>query len=270
MSADVADAQERASAARPGSLVAALGGDGFMAPVAQGAAAAGADFLPLPGGRGNDICAQIGLPSHPVRAAELLPTLVRRDMDLGWIETADGRSTPFLGTVNIGFDSHANARANTYRRNFGSLTYIAAGVQTLFAYRGAEFTVTVDGRAWTRPGWFVTLSAAGSCGGGLVVGPDALADDGLLDLTFQREGSPWFVVETFARALVRATRGASHAEFDRGAEIRVSSPESLIAYADGDAAGPLPARIVARQGTVRTLVPEGSRLFRWPAPQSGV
>ncbi|MCB4209111.1 diacylglycerol/lipid kinase family protein [Arthrobacter sp. UM1] len=269
---DLDDARAAAGAAAPEALVAALGGDGLQAPVAEAVSRAGARFLPLPGGRGNDLCARLGLPRSPVAAARSLPDLEERAMDLGRVTCADGTSAPFLCTANIGFDSHANERANRSPRNLGTLTYLAAGAQTLVSYRGTRFRVELgspEGAAgtvrwrerWSEHGWFVTVSAAGSCGGGLVLGPDARADDGLLDLAFQRDGSPLRVAETFVRSMTGLVRGASRLEFARSARARVSADEPLVVYADGDAVGPLPAEFEARGGTVRTLAPRRSRLF---------
>lgn len=289
---DLDDARAAAGAVSPESLVAALGGDGLQAPVAEAVSQAGARFLPLPGGRGNDLCSRLGLPRSPVAAARSLPELEERAMDLGRVSCADGTSSPFLCTANIGFDSHANERANRSCRNLGTLTYLAAGAQTLVSYRGTRFRVELDspgpgsagpdspvpdspgrpspeaggGEArwrerWSEHGWFVTVSAAGSCGGGLVLGPDARADDGLLDLAFQKDGSPLRVAETFVRSMTGLVRGASRLEFARSARVRVSADEPLVVYADGDAVGPLPAEFEARGGTVRTLVPRRSGLF---------
>ncbi len=55
--------------------VAALGGDGYLAAIAQGLAGTGAVMVPIPGGRGNDWCRAIGAGPEPVARAEALAPL---------------------------------------------------------------------------------------------------------------------------------------------------------------------------------------------------
>lgn len=254
------DARQQAAGWAPGGVVVGLGGDGLHAYAALGASEGGAQYLPLPGGRGNDICRQLGLGGSPGAVAGRIGRLVPRALDIGHVTAGDGAARPFLATVNIGFDAESNALANSFTRSAGVLTYLWAGLITLTRAKEHEFTVTLPGesRAWTSRGWMATVSGLGSCGGGFVLAPQARGDDGLLTLTFHGAGSRVFLVETLARALLRRTFGASRARFEEGetVEIASSAVPALTAYADGDLVGPLPVACRARQAVVEILAAE--------------
>ena len=53
-----------------GSIVAALGGDGYLSAVARGCHESDAIFAPLPGGRGNDLCRALGIGTDPLARAD--------------------------------------------------------------------------------------------------------------------------------------------------------------------------------------------------------
>ena len=58
-----------------GSIVAALGGDGYLSAVARGCHESDAIFAPLPGGRGNDLCRALGIGTDPLARARSLARL---------------------------------------------------------------------------------------------------------------------------------------------------------------------------------------------------
>ena len=58
-----------------GSIVAALGGDGCLSAVARGCHESDALFVPMPGGRGNDLCRALGVGTDPLVRARRLASL---------------------------------------------------------------------------------------------------------------------------------------------------------------------------------------------------
>ena len=71
------------------SIVAALGGDGYLGAVARGCHDSGALFVPFPGGRGNDLCRALGIGTDPLARA--------RDVaSLGFVSGTAGDEMQFL------------------------------------------------------------------------------------------------------------------------------------------------------------------------------
>src|SRR5437764_15449544 len=89
-----------AEAAAAGEVAVAFGGDGLISAVAGALKGSHGVVGVLPGGRGNDLCRVLGIPSKPVAACGVLSSGVERRLDLG---EAGGRT--FAGIASCGCDS---------------------------------------------------------------------------------------------------------------------------------------------------------------------
>lgn len=253
----LADATAQALGADEGSLVAVLGGDGFLGAAAAGARESGAVLLPLAGGRGNDTVRRLGLGLDPVRTVQALGSLAVRELDLGLV---NGR--PYFGVANVGFDGLANEYGNSARLNLGPFVYLYGGLRAFLEWKDVTFTVTVDGHESTFPGWFVAVGNVGQYGGGLRICPEARADDGLLDVVSLGRASILAVAATFLRSYRGSHLGQANIEFSRGSAVTISANRALHIYADGEQVAALPAVVELAPRAVRVLVPAGSPVLQ--------
>ncbi|WP_411732405.1 diacylglycerol/lipid kinase family protein [Paeniglutamicibacter sp.] len=250
------EATDRARAAAAGSLVAVLGGDGFLGAAAAGARDSGAILLPLAGGRGNDTIRRLGLDLDPVKTVNNMGQLVVREMDLGLV---NGRA--YFGVANVGFDGLANEYGNSARINLGPFVYLYGGLKAFLQWRNVTFTLGVDGVESTVPGWFVAVGNVGQYGGGLHICPQAKVDDGLLDVVSLGKATILGVALTFVRSYRGTHLRQENIGFTRGREITISASKPLNIYADGEKVGALPATIGIAPAAVKVLVPVGSQVF---------
>ncbi|UVJ38965.1 diacylglycerol kinase family protein [Arthrobacter sp. CJ23] len=250
------EATRKAREAAPGSIVAVLGGDGFLGAAACGARDSGVVLLPLAGGRGNDTVRRLGLGIDPVQTVRNIPQLVVRDVDLGLV---NGRA--YFGVANVGFDGLANEYGNSTELNLGSLTYLYGGLKALREWKDVTFTVTVDGKETVFPGWFVAVGNVGQYGGGLRICPEAKVDDGLLDVVSLGRASIFRVVATFLRSYRGTHLGTPGVGFTHGRSVTISANKPLHVYADGEMLAPLPATVEILPAAVKVLVPRDSPVF---------
>ncbi|MDN4611378.1 diacylglycerol/lipid kinase family protein [Arthrobacter burdickii] len=253
MTGSLREATERARTAAPGSVVAALGGDGFLGAVAAGARDSGAVLLPLAGGRANDAVRRLGLPLNPVRAVRALPRYEVTAIDLGQV---NGR--PYLGVAHVGFDALANEYGNATRVALGPFVYLYGGLKAFRAWRGVTFTLSVDGTERVFPGWFVAVGNGGQYGGGLRICPRAKVDDGLLDVVSLGRSSFLTVVATFLLSYRGRHLGRRGIAAARGSSVRITADEPLNVYADGELVGPLPAAMTIAPRALKVLMPADS------------
>jgi YegS/Rv2252/BmrU family lipid kinase len=253
VTASLADATAQAGAAAPGTLVAVLGGDGFLGAVAAGARESAAVVLPLAGGRGNDTVRRLGLALDPVKAVRGMGSLVVRELDLGLV---NGR--PYFSVANVGFDGLANEYGNGARLNLGPFVYLYGGLKALLEWKDVTFTVAVDGIETTFPGWFVAVGNVGQYGGGLRICPQALANDGLLDVVALGRASIPGVVATFLRSYRGRHLHQPNISFVRGQRVEISANRPLAIYADGERVAALPAVVELAPRAVKVLVPPDS------------
>ncbi|QHK20472.1 diacylglycerol kinase family lipid kinase [Pseudarthrobacter psychrotolerans] len=252
----LAEATRKARDAAAGSLVAVLGGDGFLGAAASGARESGAVLLPLAGGRGNDTVRRLGLGLDPAQTVRNIPQLVVRDIDLGLV---NGR--PYFGVANVGFDGVANELGNSTDLNLGSLTYLYGGLKAFMGWQDVTFTVTVDGLETVFPGWFVAVGNVGQYGGGLHICPEAKVDDGLLDVVTLGRASILRVAATFLRSYRGTHLNTPGVGFTRGRSVTISANRPLNIYADGEMIAPLPATVEIVPAAVKVLVPGNSPVF---------
>jgi YegS/Rv2252/BmrU family lipid kinase len=235
-----------------GEVAVAFGGDGLIGVVAGALASAGSGVLGiLPGGRGNDFARALGIPLTPVEACAVLAHGVERPLDLG---EANGRV--FAGIASCGFDSEANRIANDTRLVRGNLVYAYGALRALAAWQPARFTLTVDDRpARMVVGYTIAAANSKAYGGGMLMAPDALLTDGLLELVVV--GAMGKV--RFLRGLPDVFKGqhVNHPEVEvvRCAAVEISADRPFTMYADGDPIAELPVQVRALPGAVRALTP---------------
>ncbi len=247
-------------AARAGETVVALSGDGMIGVLADALQAVpGAVLGVLPGGRGNDLARVLGISDDAVAACETIAHGVPRPVDLGVVLDPStgvvGRA--FVGIASVGFDSEANRIANEAPAWLGGGVYAYGALRALLSWRPARFEIELDPPGERRAFTGYTIAAANSraYGGGMLMAPDALLDDGLLEV---------IVVEDVSRArflanLPKVFRG-THVQLPsvhvfRAAEVAIAANRPFTMYADGDPLGELPLRIRAVAGAVNILVP---------------
>jgi YegS/Rv2252/BmrU family lipid kinase len=240
-------------AAGRGEIAATLGGDGLAGAVADALRAVpGAVLGVLPGGRGNDLARVLGIPRDPLAACAVIAHGTPRALDLGAVG-----ATAFVGIASAGFDSDANRIANRAPARLGNLVYAYGALRALWSWRPATFQIELhpSGERVRFTGYSVAAANSRAFGGGMYLAPDALLDDGLLDIV---------LIEQVARVrylgnLPRVFRG-THVRLEsvrvlRAAEVEIAADRPFVMYADGDPIGELPVRVRAVPGAVRVLVP---------------
>ncbi|MHB8242884.1 MAG: diacylglycerol/lipid kinase family protein [Solirubrobacteraceae bacterium] len=258
---DLDHARELASkAALAGETVVALSGDGMVGVVADALQAIPGSVLGvLPGGRGNDLARVLGISDDAVAACATIAHGVPHTMDLGVaVDSLTGTiGRAFVGIASVGFDSEANRIANEAPARLGSLVYAYGALRALASWRPARFEVALDGgerRSFTA----YTVGAANSktYGGGMRAAPDALLDDGLLEVVILESVSK---LRFLTRILPKVFSGGHVNEptvhVFRAREVAIAADRPFIVYADGDPLGELPLRIRALPGAVTVLVP---------------
>ena len=168
-----------------------VGGDGTIHEVVNGLLTANGGDLPdigvVPLGTGNDFYRIVGAPKDIGGAIGVLKGGHIRRVDVGKVEW-DGQERFFVNLMGVGLDVEVLLRRERVRRLSGMAQYLAALVTAIVRYRPVEVEVELDGREIIRePTMLSAVTVGPSVGGGFMLNPTALADDGLLDLCFVRK-----------------------------------------------------------------------------------
>jgi diacylglycerol kinase family enzyme len=101
----------------------------------------------------------------------------------------------------------------------------------------------------------VAVANSRAYGGGMYIAPEAMLDDGMLDVVVCERTSRW----RFLTMLPRVFKG-THVELPevrtfRTRELTLAADRPFVMYADGDPIGTLPVRVSALPGAVAVLAP---------------
>jgi YegS/Rv2252/BmrU family lipid kinase len=259
---DLAHARELgAEAASRGETVVALSGDGMIGVLADVLREVPSAILGvLPGGRGNDLARVLGIAEDPVAACATIAHGVPRAIDLGLVtdERPGANGQAFVGIASAGFDSDANRIANEAPAWLGGLVYSYGALRALLSWRPAHFEIELDppGERHSFTGYSVGAANSKTYGGGMRAAPEAMLDDGLLEIVVLESVSKL----TFLAKILPKVFSGMHVHEPcvsvfRAREISLGADRPFTMYADGDPIGELPVRVRALPGAVTMLTP---------------
>jgi YegS/Rv2252/BmrU family lipid kinase len=247
-------------AARAGETVVVLSGDGAIGAVADALREVPHAVLGvLPGGRGNDLARVLGIPDDVRDACATIAEGVPRAMDVGEVRdpgAEHGRS--FVGIASAGFDSDANRIANEAPAWLGGLVYAYGALRALVSWQPARFEIELDPPSERRSFTAYTIGTCNSkaYGGGMLAAPDAMLDDGLLEvIVLESIGKLAFLTKILPNVFKGTHVDQPSVHVFRAREVSISCERAFTMYADGDPIGELPVSVRAVAGAVTVLVP---------------
>lgn len=178
-------------------LVIACGGDGTVRSVAQGLLGTSVPMGVVPLGTGNLLARNLGVPLDDVdRALRVAMSGRSRAIDLGEVHYTDGDGVShddvFLVMLGAGMDADMIAGTDDkLKARVGWLAYVGAFANTLL--RGHRIRVEYaldDGSPIQTRARTLLVANCGMLQAGMVLLPDAVIDDGLLDVLALRAKGP--------------------------------------------------------------------------------
>ena len=259
--ADLAEA-----AAREGyDCVVAAGGDGTANEVLNGLMRMAREDRPVMGilcvGRGNDFAYGMRIPTELEAGCKTLAQGHQEMVDVGRVSGGlypDGRY--FGNGIGIGFDAVVGFVAKEMTLLHGFVSYLVAALETMFLYyKVPDVRVEFDGQALTMPALMVSVMNGRRMGGGFMMAPEAINDDGQFDLCIARQVSRPNILRLMLRFMKGTQRGDPAITTGRTAQLRVTAVRgALPAHADGET--------LCKEGEVLTaeLLPRQIRLVCEP------
>ena len=234
--------------------VVALGGDGMVHLALNVVAGSTTPLGIIPAGTGNDLAHTLRLPTKdPVAAAALVSD--RLASDGAWPMDAVRVGEAWFGCVlGAGFDSRVNDRANRMSWPHGRMRYNLAILAELGVFKPVPFALELDGERIETEAMLVAVGNAKSYGAGMKVTPDAVVDDGWVDVFVLSAISKPEFLKTFPKVFKGTHVSHPAVTIRRARVVSISSP-GVTAYADGEYIGDLPITCETVPGAVRVLAP---------------
>jgi len=224
-------------------VVVAAGGDGTVNEVLNGLAKAkeagvGEAVLGvICVGRGNDFAFSMGIPVGVEEGCQTLKEDFQSVIDIGKVTGGLFPGGRYFGNgVGIGFDAVVGFVALKMKHLHGFLSYIVAALKTIFLYfKAPVIRVEYDGEVITQPFLMVSIMNGRRMGGGFMMAPDSVADDGLLDLCIASQVSRIGIFGLIIRFMKGTQQGHKAIITDRTRRIICTAVEGVLpAHADGE------------------------------------
>jgi diacylglycerol kinase (ATP) len=229
-------------------VVVVAGGDGTVRAAAPALVETDTPLALIPLGTANDFARGLGVPQGIEAACELAARGQVRSIDAA---VCDGRW--FVNDASIGLAVEAVRSADSAtKKHLGRLGYLAALASALRNLEPFHVRLTCDGRRHELDALQVTIGNGRYFGGGLVIGPDAALDDGLLDACILHP-APWWRLAALVPSLRAGRTPTSGITTVRGERIRVETDRPMKVTTDGDVTARTPVTLSVRPGALRVV-----------------
>lgn len=267
--------------------VAVLGGDGYIARIATQVGARGGVVIPLPGGRGNDLCRCLGIGTdavahvrslpkasqicaedageHPrIRGVDAMQVCALKGENEGQDAVGQRPSSPardleenpvqVLGIVSFGLDALANQIANDTSFASGTFAYAWGALRALQQFQPKTMEIEVDGERRRIRGWLVSVSNSGWFGGGINIVPSSNPSDGRLELLTVDPVPKHHAIRVLARVLAMRKVDDPILHVEEVTSVKILDSAGLVAMGDGDQVGEGPLEISVSPEVFRVFV----------------
>lgn len=253
-SAAEATREAHAAALRGDDVLFVVGGDGSLRDAAGGLAGSRTALAPIRGGTANVLAHEIGVPRGIREALDAHLDGERVPMDVG-----RAGDKPFLLMAGIGWDAEVarNVRRGL-KRWLGPAAYIAEGAITLPRLHTRPVRWSCDGEAHDEPLGVMIIGNTRLYGAVIHVTPQAMADDGMLDVCALCPRRTADGTRIATKLLFRRHEGDARAFSARVREVEVETP-GLLVQLDGDQAAETPLRFTVEPRALLLSLPAGKR-----------
>ncbi|MEX2111883.1 MAG: diacylglycerol kinase family protein [Pirellulales bacterium] len=241
--------------------IVAVGGDGTVAEIVN-RTQPDMPITVLPHGTANLLARHFGLEADPETLAHVIRRGATIRLDAG---RANGRI--FVLMVGCGFDADVVHRMHQRRTAAGVTywTYARPILEAIRSYRYPRLRVycereTPTGRTTTKmvARWAFVINLP-CYAGGLNLAPEAIATDGVLNVSTLRNGSIWYGLWYIGHVLSGRTASIADYRTATVTRVRIESREPVHYQLDGDPGGMLPLEVEVLPGRITLLHPAAGR-----------
>lgn len=243
-----------------------VGGDGTLHEVVNGIfiqkkiGTAEVTLAVIPVGTGNDWIKMYGI---PLRYTDGIKAIVKGRstlQDIGCITYFESKvhHTRYMANMaGFGLDAYVNERYTKLKEKgltTGRLTYILTLIKALITYRPIKMKMWIDGVKVLETKVLTGVIAIGKYnGGGMLQAPNALADDGLFDVTIIDHATSLTVIRYFKSLFNGKIYDVPQASFFRGRDIRIEAKKGIIEV-DGEPLGISPFEFKGLNKMIKIIV----------------
>ena len=150
----------------------------------------------------------------------------------------------FVNGVGIGFDGQVvKEMVERGDKQGRHIDYLLTVLRIVAGFKEKKLGFFIDEKEYNKKILLMTISNGSTFGGGFVINPFAITDDGLLDICILNEVKPMMRFWHLPKLKTGAHHKIKASEFHLASEIEIKSSNELVAHLDGEYIGHPPFSI---------------------------
>lgn len=220
-------------------LIISVGGDGTVNEIVNGIMQSknnpSLGIIPL--GWANDFIKSVNISPDITQACKILVQGKTKEIDVGVIN----KKIYFANICGVGFDAEVAQYANQMKnrhpnwRILSAFLYVFATIKKLLSpFRYHEVSIKIDQQEIQAKILFIAISNGKIYGGRFKITPEAILDDGLLEICLVEEMGRFKYLSIIPKVFKGAHGGIKGVSFYRAKEIIIQSSEPILAQVSGE------------------------------------
>jgi YegS/Rv2252/BmrU family lipid kinase len=212
-------------------FVTVFGGDGTIDEVLQGMSDAPLPIGIIPFGTVNVLALELGIPFHPILAAQVIVDGFVRRIDMGRLN-----GKPFILMVSTGIDAYAVHNVDLkLKKVLGKVAYGLTALWSAATYKTRSVMVSLPHEGIRDKGYMVVIANSRYYGGRISLDRETAIDDGKLNVILFKGASTLELFRTFVELVSgRRKKMPDVAFYQTSNEVVVTSRKQLYMQTDGD------------------------------------
>ena len=230
-----------------------VGGDGTLNEVVNGIFSqdnvASSDFIVgmIPVGTGNDWCRMFNVPFKYKKAVKLIRKQKTFVQDIGkvlYFDADERKSRYFINVAGMGYDAVVAEKTNRDKSKGrgGPLVYLKNLFTSLLFYQHSNTNIYIDSaeKPVSTPTFSLSVGICKFNGGGMMQLPDAIADDGILNMTLIKKLGKFSVLKEVKNLYDGSFVNHPKVETFTGKKFHITSDPPIQIEVDGESLGHSP------------------------------
>lgn len=234
-------------------MIVAVGGDGTVNEVINGMVGSDIPLGIIPLGTVNVFAEEIGLPRDLNNACLCLKEQNKKKIDLG---KAGNRY--FILCAGVGFDAYVVFDVEPqFKKIWGFMAYpLTASMKTLFNYKPCKMLIQIDDHSIKRKGYLVVIgNIKGYAGKGISVTPEALFNDGFLDVCIFKKKTRWDIIRYAIGVLFKRHIEFEDIEYFKAKTVKIETERPVLVHTDCEVIGVTPMEFCVVPNILNVIFP---------------
>ncbi len=209
-------------------VLVAVGGDGTMNETASQLIGTDTALGIIPLGSGNGFARHLRISTDPTTAVQQLNTSQPFPLDACFLN-----EYPFFNVSGMGFDAQVSKKFMTQIKR-GYATYARCVWEEFQTYRPRRYRFELDGKPHEETLLMVAFANTQQYGNNATIAPNALVDDGYLDIVFVYPFPVTYLPIFTALSFTKSIQRSSYVKSIKAQQFHIEQVEDPLGHIDGE------------------------------------